>query len=91
MAGLESGCRLTGLYDEAIHLFGIALTAVRQVLSAAPTHPLGNALLARLLCHTAHFYRRTGKVERGERAATEALALAQQLGARRYKVWLIMS
>lgn len=47
---------------------------------AAPTHPQGNALLVRLLCHTAHFYRRTGKVEYGERAATEALALAQQLG-----------
>ncbi len=79
MAGLESGCRLTGLYDEAIHLFGSALTAARQVLSAAPANPQGNALLARLLCHIAHFYRRTGNVEGGTHAATEALALAQQL------------
>lgn len=79
MAGLESGYRLTGLYDEAVHLLGIALTAVRQVLAAAPTHPQGNAILARLLCHTAQFYRRTGQVARGERSATEALTLAQQL------------
>ncbi|MCE7988722.1 MAG: hypothetical protein DYG89_46805 [Caldilinea sp. CFX5] len=79
LAGLEIGCRLTGLYGEAIQLLASALAAVRQILTAPRTHPQGNALLARLLCHSAQFYRRTGQLAHGQRAATEALALAQQL------------
>jgi predicted ATPase/DNA-binding SARP family transcriptional activator len=87
VAGLESGCRLTGLYSEAIHLLAMALAATRQFLAAVPTHQLGNHLLARLLYRLAQFYRRTGQVESGECAAVEALALAWQLGDPALQGW----
>ncbi|MFZ4662928.1 MAG: AfsR/SARP family transcriptional regulator [Caldilineaceae bacterium] len=75
-AGLECGYLLMGLYGEAIQLFEAALVAVRQAVAIAPAHQQGNTLLARLLCHAAHFYRRSGQPESGERLATEACTLA---------------
>ncbi len=78
VAGLENGYRLTGFYSEAIQFLAMALAATRQFLAAAPTHQLGNHLLASLLYRLAQFYRRTGQVESGECAASEALALAWQ-------------
>lgn len=79
--GLESlhyFYRLTGLYREAIQCLEAALDAVSTVISAASTVPPPLTLLARLLCHTAEFYRRIGGGETGERLAQEALALGQR-------------
>lgn len=78
LESLQSFYRLAGLYREAIHLLEMAITAVRQALAAAPTSQL-NHLLARLLCHTAQFYRRAGEVETGETLAQEALYVGRQL------------
>lgn len=78
LESLQAFYRLAGLYREAIHLLEMALTAVRQVLSTAPTRQTMQ-LLARLLCHTAQFYRRAGGVETGETLAQEAVQLGQQL------------
>lgn len=78
-AGLECGYLLLGLYGEAIQLLEAALGPVRQNVATAPAHQQNNTLLARLLCHTAHFYRRSGQLASGERLANEASALAECL------------
>ena len=78
LESLQSFYRLAGLYREAIHLLEMAITAVRQALAVAP-NPQLNHLLARLLCHTAQFYRRAGEVETGETLAQEALCIGRQL------------
>lgn len=78
LESLQAFYRLAGLYREAIHLLEMALSAVRQALSVVPTSQT-QQLLARLLCHTAQFYRRVGGVETGEALAQEALQLGQQL------------
>lgn len=78
LESLQAFYRLAGLYREAIHLLEMALTAIRQALTTAPTRQTMQ-LLARLLCHTAQFYRRAGGVETGETLAQEAVQLGQQL------------
>ena len=82
-ASLQTMYRLAGLYREAIQLLNTALHSVRRVIDAsalAPSQPPADAhhLLGCLLCSIALFYRRSGAVEQGERAAQEALALGQQ-------------
>lgn len=81
LESLYSFYRLTGLYQEAIHLLEIAQNAVRTTLAAVPTDPQSLLLLARLLCHTAEFYRRMGGGETGVHLAQEALTLSRQLAA----------
>ncbi len=79
LESLYSFYRLTGMYREAIHLLEIAQNAVRTTLAAVPTDPQALSLLARLLCHTAEFYRRMGGGETGVHLAQEALTLSRQL------------
>lgn len=78
LESLQSFYRLAGLYREAIYLLEMAITAVRKALTTDPTDQ-HSPLLARLLCHTAQFYRRAGGVETGEALAQEALQLGHQL------------
>lgn len=78
LESLQAFYRLAGLYREAIHLLEMALSAVRQAIATAPTSQT-RQLLARLLCHTAQFYRRAGGVETGEALAQEAVQVGQQL------------
>ncbi|MEZ4737654.1 MAG: BTAD domain-containing putative transcriptional regulator [Caldilineaceae bacterium] len=79
LESLYSFYRLAGRYREAIQSFASALTVVRHAVAVTPTATSSWVLLARLLCHSAEFYRRTDSVEMGERLGQEALALGQRL------------
>ena len=84
LESLQAFYQLAALYREAIHLLNHAIGAVRQLILAptkavATNTPQAEGLLARLLCHTAQFYRRSGDWESGERVANEALVLGCQL------------
>ncbi|MEZ4737652.1 MAG: hypothetical protein R3E79_62040 [Caldilineaceae bacterium] len=93
---LQSFYRLAGLHREAIYLLETALTATRQSLVAcadlaAPAARPAQQLLARLLCHTAQFYRWVGGVEIGEHWHREALTVDNKAPTPGYKAWRIMS
>lgn len=76
--------RLTGLYHEAIQALESAFLGLRRLVNqvvADQTDPLTQWLFARLSVLAADFYRRTGALTTSAGAATEALALGQQLAA----------
>lgn len=84
LESLQTFYQLAGLYREAIHLLNSAIESVcRLTLSPTKAGDLNTTqaerLLARLLCHTAQFYRRSGDWETGKRLADEALILGSEL------------
>lgn len=79
--------RLAGLYGEAIQLFEAAARPVGELVSVSAMDAEAVALLARLLYHTAEFYRRLDKVAIGERLAQEALKLGKRLANPTLQGW----
>lgn len=69
--------RLAGLYSEALQSLHAASAALREGDAAGITA----SLLARLLSHSAEFYRRLGRLADGERVAQEALLLGIEVDA----------
>lgn len=79
LAGLTRLYRLTGLYQEAVHLLQAALTAMRQALPRISAKRSYDCLFARLLNSRAEFCSYLGWLEEGEQLAQEALEWGQRL------------